>query len=336
MRFIILISICSLLFNSIFLSQPQDKSTHPYEESNNFYSNSTTKRALIIGISKYLYWPNLHFAVDDANAVDTFLHSNSGGSIENNKIKSLLDTEVTIGSISQGIRRIYEDSKAGDTVYIYFSGHGCNGYLMCYQTKMDYIDIMTAYPVYELLNKIDDMAKNDVHVILIIDACYSGQFRENDFGKETKNIVKLLSSQKDETSKEDSRWKHYNIPNSQGGGVFTYNLLVGLYGLAANSIYPDQVHVEDIRSFVKSKVREQTGLEQHPEIYGEDEDIISFVDKKVLNDVQLKIHLDSLRFKPNKSGGCKEINDIYVISSDSLYTEDFNRFKEYINEKKTY
>ncbi|KAG6910102.1 hypothetical protein DXG01_013155 [Tephrocybe rancida] len=82
--------------------------------------------ALLIGIDKYQDpgIPDLSGAVNDANAVDTFLTTKVGASKD--RIVNLRDDEATREGIMNALRSLAHNSDIGprDPIFIYYAGHG--------------------------------------------------------------------------------------------------------------------------------------------------------------------------------------------------------------------
>ncbi|KAG6819157.1 hypothetical protein H0H93_014817 [Arthromyces matolae] len=80
--------------------------------------------AITIGINRYLYEPNLHGAVGDADRLRDWLVTDHGVPIEN--IINLRDKEATGAKIRGALRGLVENKRIrpNNIVLFYFAGHG--------------------------------------------------------------------------------------------------------------------------------------------------------------------------------------------------------------------
>ncbi len=135
-------------------------------------------RALIIGVSEYLYWPRLPNAVKDAKEVATILRERGfiTRMLENpnsDEIKNALD------------RLVFRDSGAEDGVLIYFAGHGETmkladgtelGYIIpkdCPLKSKDPIGFSRKAISMEGIQTYSLQLKSK-HLLAIFDSCFSG------------------------------------------------------------------------------------------------------------------------------------------------------------------
>jgi len=92
-----------------------------------------SKKALVVGINDYSNWnngvtvngvslsaPNLHWCVADSNSFGQLL---TDGFVFD-EVTTLQDSKATSQAILNGISSLLNSSTAGDTVCLYFSGHG--------------------------------------------------------------------------------------------------------------------------------------------------------------------------------------------------------------------
>ncbi len=245
--------------------------------------DGATTRAVVVGISDYqdLEIPDLRFADKDAEAFAAFLQSPAGGNLNKNQIVLLTNAKATTAQFSAALDWLIEQSKAGDEAIIYFSGHGdvetktiANwGFLLTYTTPpTNYI--AGAFPIYYLQSVISTLSQKNVKVVMISDACRAGKLAGSEFGgpqatalnlsKQFANEVKIMSCQPDEFSMEGEQW-------GGGRGVFSYNLLDGLYGLADRDS-DSQVKVKEISRYLEDMVSAQADPQaQNPIVIGDRE-----------------------------------------------------------------
>ena len=132
-----------------------------------------TYRALVIGIDDYRdpRIPDLKTAVNDAKAMADVLKKRYGF-----KVQLLLNKEATRKALYQQLRRLAGMSKRGDSVLIYYAGHG--------DLDRQYndgwwipVDAKAGDPVTYLDNIQVQKAMRNMkarHVLLVSDSCYSG------------------------------------------------------------------------------------------------------------------------------------------------------------------
>ena len=151
--------------------------------------SAQTKRALLVGISKYdktaTGWEMIHGTNDIA------LMSKALAGFETTK---LLDSAATYANITKALKKLISQTKAGDIVYVHFSGHGqpyedlegdeadgwdeafipfdaCNSYSKSnYEGKNHLTDDI----LHRYLEKLRLKAGKAGMVYVSIDACHSG------------------------------------------------------------------------------------------------------------------------------------------------------------------
>src|SRR5688572_28803377 len=83
-----------------------------------------TNRALIIGVSDYASGisslPGVKF---DIAEIKTLLGSTSGAFV-NGEIQLLADRDATRSAIHDGLKTVFDDARADDTLFVYIAGHG--------------------------------------------------------------------------------------------------------------------------------------------------------------------------------------------------------------------
>lgn len=158
-----------------------------------YASGTQTNRALFVAVDTYpaeAGWTSIH-AVNDSALVIPMLASKG---FEKESIQLLLNKEATKKAILKGLKRIIDQSEAGDHVYIHFSCHGQqmaddNGdepdgldeALIPYDARRRY-----KKGVYEgenhlrddelegILHEIRRKTGRDGNVLVVLDACHSG------------------------------------------------------------------------------------------------------------------------------------------------------------------
>lgn len=240
-----------------------------------------TSRALIVGISRYSQLPpdaQLQYADDDAQLFYDFLLSKSAGNFEKDNVRLLLNEKATAAEIYNGLDWLVDETKEGDRTFIYFSGHGDiekktmrqRGFLLAHDSpRAGYkvggtVDITYLQDILETL-----VSQNKSKVILITDACRSGKLAGGESGvaqtttalqEQWNNITKILSSQAGELSEESKTW-------GDGHGVFTYNLINGLWGVADTN-GDGYVSLSELNVYLSQEVPKATDDTQHPVVSG--------------------------------------------------------------------
>ncbi len=197
---------------------------------------------LIIGINAYQDFPALQYANADALNFYRLLLSPSIGA-DSNHVVLLLNEKATSPNVYEALENLVTFAKAGDRVFIYFSGHGDVekttvqqfGFLVTYDTPKKMV-MRNSLDVNHLNAYVSTLSlKNKADVFLITDACRSGRINESNtvdytylaqtLGGKTADEVRILSSQSNQLSYEGVQW-------GQGRGLFSYVLINGLAGTA--------------------------------------------------------------------------------------------------------
>lgn len=238
--------------------------------------------AVVVGVSKYQHGgaglENLKYADRDAQAFFDFLRSPAGGVIRKENIEFLLNENATSANLRTALYTFLTKPSEKDTVLIFLAGHGDedpndnrNLYFLTYDTDPDNMG-GTAFLMSNLQEVYQRILKAK-RVITFADSCHSfgisGQ-RSNVSRKENNLINQYLkqyasqgerdvitASDVSELSQEDERW-------GGGHGVFTYFLLQGLQGKAADS--QGNVTAGQLFAYVKEQVRKATGNAQKPQM----------------------------------------------------------------------
>jgi protein O-mannosyl-transferase len=279
-----------LLFFSAFSQTPL------FDDAADFQS-----RAVIVGVSKYqdARITSLDYADKDAEAFAAFLQSKAGGELPPENIKLLTNENATLPNIiNEGMDWLREASQTGDRAFIYFSGHGDvervvpggMGYLLTYTTPYNSYEGF-AISVRKLQDYVNALVSKDVEVILISDACRSGNLSGNAVGgagltaeameRSFEKTAKILSCKPGELSLEGTQW---------GGGhaVFSYHLVQGLMGLADDN-KDNKVTLFELDNYLYNNVRLQVAPKfQTPFAEGNRDAVLAYVDKKTLTQLKKK------------------------------------------------
>ena len=244
-------------------------------------ASSRNAYALIVGVSNYPYVKPLNFAEEDALLFFEFLRSKAGGEVPENHIKLLLNEQATHANVTAGLAWLNSSTGAqpqpGDRVYIYLSGHGdaydaSEAYYLCYDSnpagdKNNY-QLGGALNIGIMKNRLAAMVKKGIEVILVVDACRSGDVPgvRSGIGNPYQSVIEepvgevlLLSAGPNQFALEDRRW-------GGGHGGFTWYLIKGLSG-EADVDGDGAVSLFEIESYTKMKLisdTKQMGAAQTP------------------------------------------------------------------------
>ena len=229
--------------------------------------------AVAVGISKYSKLPGGHqlqFADRDAALFAESLKK-SGVTAEN--IKLLVGADATAQQIKSAIGNwLARVASEGDTVYIFFSGHGIierefgESYLLA--ADSDAKDPYgTAISVSELAHALSRRVRAG-RVLIIADAVRRDLFPETEAGAAEQfiqafdrlasvraGLSAMLASSPGEFSREGRAWG--------GHGVFTKQLLDALAG-SADSNRDGAITAEEVFSFISARMAQETSNKQHP------------------------------------------------------------------------
>ena len=241
--------------------------------------------ALLIGVGAYRCLRPLGKTTSDARDIYTLLTDPAHAGYSRGNVRLLLDDSASKGAINDALDWLARHVSSGDTVVIFFSGHGAQrvggfepGEYLC-PVEADWYDLRsTAISTDELAVALRALRAGRVAVFL--DACHSGgvgepkdatlQVRpglsESAYSRlaEGRGRVLIASSRPDEVS--------WEIPG-MSNGLFTHYLLKGLRGAAADS--DGTVRILDLFKYVSQQVPNHK--DQHPLFKGELEDNFAIV-----------------------------------------------------------
>ena len=220
------------------------------------------KWAVIIGIERYRKSAPVQFAESDARTMRDYLTNYIGVPEENtitliNDMATKAEIEVTIKDRLKGLFR------EGDTLYLYYSGHGIPAdetpYLLPYDGDSESPKI-TAYSIDALYNDLDQLPAKNIFVFL--DTCFSGRAGREE--KETMLLAgarpgllkvkdPLLLSKKIVAFAAAKSNQLSNYYKEEGHGLFTYYLLKGLLG-DADSNGDKKIQLKELTGYVEEEV----------------------------------------------------------------------------------
>jgi hypothetical protein len=138
------------------------------------------KRALLIGVNRYqIPGADLRGCVNDVKNMQQVLETHYGFAAKD--IKTLTDLEATKAKITSGIKQLLKGAKAGDVLFLHYSGHGANvpdsdgdeadrrDEILC-PTDLDWKDPLTD----DWLRTTFDTLPEKVNLTIVMDCCHSG------------------------------------------------------------------------------------------------------------------------------------------------------------------
>jgi protein O-mannosyl-transferase len=302
--------------------------------SNNTQTFSNNVKMVVVGVSKYQNVPSLNYAHKDAQAFYNFMTSPSGGKIDTNNTRILLNERATAANIWTAVYWLLDEVKEGETVIIYFAGHGDLerktisqlGYLLASDAPKVMYPVGGTIAVNVLQEFINTLVqKNKARVILISDACHSGKLAGGIEGvsntntalqAQWDNTIKILSSQPGELSQESTKW-------NGGGGVFTYYLIKGLMGFADRN-HDNKVTVQEIDMYLMDNVSKETNFLQNPSFSGDQMAVLSVVDTMAF--AKARATENNLTFS-NAILAQRGFEDEYEKTLDTATLHDYKEFR---------
>jgi Flp pilus assembly protein TadD len=233
------------------------------------------KRVLgvVVGVSKYQHISSLDFADRDAIQFYKLLVNPKSYGADSSMVSLLLNEQATWTKIWIELQKMQRRAEPGDLFFIYFAGHGDSynaedTYLLGHDAPPgddpnNYLG--NALPVYQLKTRIKELTQKGVKVVLITDACRSGELAGGTSGVNTflekvmeKNVgqLQITSCQSNQLSEEGPQW-------GGGRGVFSYFLIDALSGLADKD-KDNIVTMAELQSYLIDSVAKATKSPNNP------------------------------------------------------------------------
>ena len=235
--------------------------------------------AIVVGIEQYRQkLPKADYAVHDAQVVNDYLTKAMGLQEEN--VVLLTDDHAGRTDLEKYVEKWLPNRvEKGDTVFIYFSGHGApnpktgEAYMVPYDGDPSYIDT-TGYPLKRLYEQLANLPAKEV--VVMLDSCFSGAggrsviakgMRPMGLSVETPVLAKgktvvLAASSGDQVS---------STYDAKGHGLFTYFMLKGLQG-EADQNKDGAVDLQEVYDYLRPQVeriaRREYNNEQIPQLLG--------------------------------------------------------------------
>lgn len=199
---------------------------------------------LVVGVSNYNDdRNNLTQTTKDAKRFKDLM------SKQTRDISILTSSYANHDNILKKLREIANHTKEGDRLIFFYSGHGTDNALYCYDGRLYYREIV------EVLSSAKSKEK-----ICFVDACLSGTVEKaliSDGKMKYPDISFLVSSRDVEYSSEHP---------AVGAGFFTQALIEGMRG-KGDANRDKQVTLEELFKFVYYDVVKRSLQEQHPQLY---------------------------------------------------------------------
>jgi len=280
-------------------------------------NGSSKTYAVVVGIAGYREKdiPQLRFANRDAEEFAGFLRSPAGGSVPEENITLLVDSQATTGAVYDALYQLSKTAAKGDLVYFYFSGHGDlenatiykNGFLICYDSPpVNYVkNSLSIDYLNEIANTLS--AQTEANVVLITDACHSGKLagsrNKGNFlvGDQLRRVMKkeirITSCAENQLSNENEAW-------GGGRGVFSWYLINGLKGLADRQkdgiVTLDEIKNYLDSSLLKDPVLTRENLVQTPVLKGNGSFLLAKTDTDIAGKAneEMKLGLAMMQSAP--------------------------------------
>jgi WD40 repeat protein len=233
--------------------------------------------ALVVGINQYRNGAlNLNYAEPDARAIERFIKNQDRRLFSTTSVTTLLNESATGAAIQRALSDLGAQASPQDVVVIYFCGHG--------QT----LDNQWYFIPHDLLRpeRDEEIRRQGVSsqalaqslaalkaqkVLLILDACYSGEALLAFRGYEDRRaLMQLARSNGIYIIAASTRDQFAAEVKALGHGIFTYTLLQGLNGKASYGANKT-VTVKKLLAYVEEQMpllsQQFKQIPQYPVVY---------------------------------------------------------------------
>ncbi|HRI21011.1 MAG TPA: caspase family protein, partial [Panacibacter sp.] len=246
-------------------------------------NSDVTLHLLVIGINNYKNTKyNLNYAKADATSFKEEMEQNGGGIFNKTKVYFITDADAMKANIETTFSKITAEAKPQDIFIFYYAGHG----VMSVDTDKEFYivpyDVTQLYGAEGALaqkgisaKELQDFSKNipAQKQLFILDACQSAGALDAVAMRgaaEEKAIAQLARSTGTHWLTASGSEQFATEFSQLGHGVFTYALLQGLLGGAANG--DKQITINELKAYLEIQVPELTqkykGTAQYPASYG--------------------------------------------------------------------
>ncbi len=198
-----------------------------------------------VGLNSYsMDVGQLRVSTNDAKTIKKVFKKNGHSSVS-----IITDSAATRAAVLRGMKYCFARAKSNDVAIFFFSGHGTEYGLLCYDGVLKNSEILNELKQCKAGTK-----------MIIADACYSGKLRNDSAWREVyngENVILFLSSRTDETS----------IETVFNNSLFTIYLERGLRGGA--DVNKDRtITARELYDFVHAGVSNDSRDTQHPVMWG--------------------------------------------------------------------
>jgi hypothetical protein len=235
--------------------------------------------AVVIGVEQYQFsLPKADFAANDARTTAQYLTNTLRYAEEN--VAILLNERATKSHIEKYLEGWLPDRvEPGDTVFIYYSGHGASNhknnkvYLVPYDGDPAFIE-QTGYPLDRLYERLSTLPAKDV--VVVIDSCFSGAGGRSVIPKGQRPVVisvenPALAAGKIMVLAASSGSQVSSTYEDRHHGLLTYYLLTGLQG-EADQNKDNRIDLRELfdyaRPLVERTARREFHNQQTPQLLG--------------------------------------------------------------------
>lgn len=206
-----------------------------------------------VGINNYDNGKNpLPSSVGDARAISRFFND-----YNDSEVFMLKDENATRDHIMRVLKAQFAKATPADEIIFAYSGHGFDGGISCYDTA----NVIFCSEIQEILAKSNARRK-----VMFINSCHSGSFskkyerdpRSRRYKSKDSSVMLYFSSRANELS-----WESSLMSKS-----YFFNRLVQALEGAADANGDKKVTARELFNYVNSRVIDDTGGIQHPQMYG--------------------------------------------------------------------
>ncbi|MDP7255206.1 MAG: SUMF1/EgtB/PvdO family nonheme iron enzyme, partial [Planctomycetota bacterium] len=229
--------------------------------------------ALVIGINDYELLGKLEFCRNDAEAVAESLVKYAGYDAKRTLVVSDGQTkkqqQPTFTNLRRRIEFFTSRPEKGDTLLVFFAGHGVTIDGKAYLMPVDGNDEHTGFALSWLKDRLDQCKASQK--ILILDACHSGKAARGVSGIAPPMVTGSAAT----LVLASCAAKQVSYPGKDGHGIFTGALLKALTGVADKN-RDKTVTASELFGYIKNRLEEweiATGKLQTPQMYPRDTSI---------------------------------------------------------------
>ncbi|MBV8678774.1 MAG: caspase family protein, partial [Planctomycetaceae bacterium] len=224
---------------------------------------------LAIGVSAYPGDLRLHYAAQDAEAVERTFRARSGPLFRRVEVKRLTDAGATRKDVLAGLTWLRRQMTQRDVGVVFFSGHGmrdAEGSLYLLPVDADPDDLLATAVADDQLKKA--LAGMPGRVLALLDACHAGAAggdrRKSPRGLTDDLVRDLVTDDYGVIVMASSTGREFSLEsNARRQSTFTLALVEGLSG-AADYNKDQVIYLNELDNYVSDRVKELTQGQQHP------------------------------------------------------------------------